>query len=694
LPWRLPSPLCCIVYRIGLAIATLCPLPLVAGFSFQRGPGFDTTPAQAINEVPHGVLDSRALLERNHFSGASISPDGRAFAYVITQMDTRTNKYRTAFVLGSIAEPLAAKVIATAGRPAWFYVGQYLAIDPQWSPDSKTVSLIRIMNDASQVWAADVGTRRLRQLTNSPDDVLCHVWLPGSREIGIEVRKNGRNTLGPSRDAPFRWTDTMMAKASIPFLDRAEETHPRSEFLVVDSIRGASRAPSDIERRFVDSRCERPFRDVSSSLNVLTSRDGKVTAKIQRIPNRTRYPDANIKITDSHTGGEIASFGPGKYAELVGWSKDDKHLVFLLSLRFGEKHVFVFDSDKRAIRQISGNSELTLFHNCSLAQQAAIALCWAESPDVLTQLVAVHLDSGRIRPIANPNRALQDAVKAGYRLERRVWRSSAGEIFEWFLMVPLVERPVSGYPTVIATYYFGNEFITSRGEEVPLQVLTRLGFAVVCLSVIPQRTKDSSFADALRDWDAPLEAMQAIVEGLSGERLVDAHRVGIIGLSYGAELVEHAISRSKLFAAASSGGGGSHDPPFLATIFLEKEVWPLYGFPGIWWDEGVGLEKWRTYSPMMRAADIETPLLIQAADREALNTVPMYSQLRRFSRPVEFWVFPDERHVKWWPKNKLSANERNIAWFEFWLMDRCQPTPEDSSQCERWRELRNGWRRH
>jgi dipeptidyl aminopeptidase/acylaminoacyl peptidase len=245
------------------------------------------------------------------------------------------------------------------------------------------------------------------------------------------------------------------------------------------------------------------------------------------------------------------------------------------------------------------------------------------------------------------------------------------------------ERGISSAAAILA----GSDWreVSRGGEEAPLQVLAQRGFVVICLDVPSRRTEKSSFDEAIRDWDAPLEAMQAMADDLSAEGLIDRTRLGILGSSFGAELVDHAISRSLLFAAAAAAGGGSHDPAFLP--YAESTSLALYGFPGVWWDEGATLDKWRAFSPMLRAKQISTPLLIQVADRESMMPLPAFKQLQRYEKPVEMWVFPDERHVKWWPRNKLSANERNLAWFEFWLMGRCVTTPGRSEGCERWKLL-------
>nr|WP_285236604.1 prolyl oligopeptidase family serine peptidase [Sphingobium sp. BHU LFT2] len=77
---------------------------------------------------------------------------------------------------------------------------------------------------------------------------------------------------------------------------------------------------------------------------------------------------------------------------------------------------------------------------------------------------------------------------------------------------------------------------------------------------------------------------------------------------------------------------------------------------------------WRPYALSVNAARIDTPILMQLADSEYLYALETIHALEGEGKPVEAYIFPDERHIKWQPAHRLAIYERNLAWFERWLM--------------------------
>lgn len=62
------------------------------------------------------------------------------------------------------------------------------------------------------------------------------------------------------------------------------------------------------------------------------------------------------------------------------------------------------------------------------------------------------------------------------------------------------------------------------------------------------------------------------------------------------------------------------------------------------------------------------PLLMQQSDDELRGAVSSYTALEQAGKPVALYVFPNEHHVKWQPAHRLAAYERNLRWFDFWLL--------------------------
>jgi dipeptidyl aminopeptidase/acylaminoacyl peptidase len=113
--------------------------------------------------------------------------------------------------------------------------------------------------------------------------------------------------------------------------------------------------------------------------------------------------------------------------------------------------------------------------------------------------------------------------------------------------------------------------------------------------------------------------MRVAVEQLTKMGIVESSKVGITGLSHGAEMVDYGISHTDLFHAAISNGGGARDPTFFYLgIKLWREIFADWGLDG--WPEGQSSSKWHRLSPLLNANRIEAPLLENVADKEYHRT--------------------------------------------------------------------------
>ena len=54
----------------------------------------------------------------------------------------------------------------------------------------------------------------------------------------------------------------------------------------------------------------------------------------------------------------------------------------------------------------------------------------------------------------------------------------------------------------------------------------------------------------------------------------------------------------------------------------------------------------------------------------------------------DIYVFPDEPHIKFQPRHKLTAYERNLDWFRFWLQGYEDPDALKAAQYRSWRRMK------
>jgi hypothetical protein len=96
---------------------------------------------------------------------------------------------------------------------------------------------------------------------------------------------------------------------------------------------------------------------------------------------------------------------------------------------------------------------------------------------------------------------------------------------------------------------------------------------------------------------------------------------------------------------------------------------------------------WRPVSLLLNVDRVKVPILIQNTDSEYMGGLDVVETFRHRGRPIELHVFEDETHVKWQPAHREAIYERNVEWFEFWLMNRVNCTAGRAAQYERWKAM-------
>jgi dipeptidyl aminopeptidase/acylaminoacyl peptidase len=233
------------------------------------------------------------------------------------------------------------------------------------------------------------------------------------------------------------------------------------------------------------------------------------------------------------------------------------------------------------------------------------------------------------------------------------------------------------------------------GNEYPIHLLAERGLCVLSVDRPENRLAYAQLdhPEAMRllhhdgrDHKSVLTALEAAVEQLTERGWIDPKRVGISGLSDGADKGTYAISHStKIHFAAAAVSGAGNDPVihyYGGPQYRDKDSLRI-GDPF-----GDAQAAWRELSPMLNASRIEAPLLIQASDFEYSLAVPLFLTLKEAGKPVELIVYPQERHLKTQPVHRLRVYQRNVDWFGFWLSGREDPDPDKREQYLRWRALR------
>jgi dipeptidyl aminopeptidase/acylaminoacyl peptidase len=166
--------------------------------------------------------------------------------------------------------------------------------------------------------------------------------------------------------------------------------------------------------------------------------------------------------------------------------------------------------------------------------------------------------------------------------------------------------------------------------------------------------------------------VEAVVAGLVKEGLVDARRVGVMGLSYGGFLTQWLAGTSTSFAAAVAENGVANQAATWGTSYFGVHYNRRARLGDPLSEEGYD-QLWRT-SPLRNAANVHIPLLmLQAEDDQicpASDNIQLFTALKVLGREVEMILYPDEHHeMKNYgrPDRRIDRMERILDWFGRYL---------------------------
>lgn len=605
-------------------------------------------------------------------------------AFVLVQALAATNSYRTGLFVVSTTTKEPITELGTAGPPEFDSSGQLLSVPPQWSPDSKYITSCLVFNGVRQIarWSRDGGPPQ--QLTQSAHDVQAYEWGKNSGEI--IYRTMAPIDLGAVRASAqmgLVFDGAIRASRAKPVTDLIRERQTRrTEWwkYEVDTNETHRLTPGEIQAQQSVQDFPQTEKDVYLAKR---SPDGKAVAYIRRLqrPQDFKYYGWSLNYQDS--GGRKRTLVPAtnEFISDVRWSSTGKGIYFA---KASDRLAGLFEVSALggSVKQVSPS--LDQLSNFSFDSNEKLVACISESTTRPPNIAILQLSDGDISNLTDLNPEFHGlALSAPTRLD---WSNKYGDRSFGYLFKPSDVGSGKRYPLIITTYSAGGFLSGATGDEVPIQVFASNGFLVLAFNAPDRRPAiPGDFRTQMLTWYSPLSSLEVIVRRLVQEGLVDPKRVGLTGLSYGAEITQFAITHSSIFAAAATGGWSARDPIF---YYLTYDGWRrifkdwMGGAP-----EGTNSRKWKELSPALNVTKLTSPLLVQAAETEYLSGLQFYNALKEHQVPVELIVYPNEGHIKNQPAHKLIVYERNLAWFKFWLLE--DHKTQKTSWFKEWSERRD-----
>jgi len=528
-----------------------------------------------------------------------------------------------------------------------------------------------------------------RAVTHAASDVEDFTWLPDSRSIAYFTRPGREEAKRKiAREAKSGW---LYDKSILPM--QSWEPQPWAKDLVrhgfvVELTRGEVRPASSAEEQAINPPppAGAPFE--------LTA--GHANGSLAWTAPAGEHPASKRKVWAKLPGGRDitckAAGCEGRISRLF-WEQGGKSVVFLSREGWNDEEYVLrrwVPSSNRLTTILRTKDALT---GCIFAGDELI--CGRENAATPRRIMGVNLASGRSRLIFDPNPEFAQ-LRLG-KVTRLRFSNDRGYPAWGDLVLPPDYDGKSKLPLVVVQYQSDGFLRGGIGDDYPVFPMAAKGLAVLSFDRPPSvggedpsvTTWEQFRASNRRDWAGRRSILPAVENGLDAAiatGAIDPDRIGISGLSDGASTIEFALINSRRFKAAAMST--------CCDDLLTQTV--LGGFA--WGDENRrgGMppsvdndrEYWKPISLSINARKIDTPILMQVADREASLGLPAIGALAEADKPVEVFVFPNEYHNKWQPAHRLSVYDRSIDWFNFWLRGYEDPAPGKRDQYARWHDLR------
>jgi dipeptidyl aminopeptidase/acylaminoacyl peptidase len=604
-----------------------------------------------------------------------VSPDGTRVAFVVTEVDSEDDRYRSRIW------------IATGDEVRSFTVGER-DTSPCWSPDGSRLAFLRWRDRIAQLATIEVDGGEAQVLTDFPLGVFGEPeWAPSGSSVAVvgtdwregwadldedeRQRRPRRMTRRDYRADGFGWRHDR--SRFVYLVDPDGATEPRRLTSGTEDELGPVWSPDGTEIAFLSDTSPRPGFDPDTDIRVASVEDGSTRPGGPRgLWSAVGYrPDGVLHGLGSLSGEFPDLAGLWRFEpETVCVSAGHPRSIFSFTvgsprLRFAGSRAIVSDIDGGAAGVIAidpGGEVTELWTERDLVtgfdlREGTLALVSStvDSPGrvVIRQgdEATVHADFG-------------GSVPGAVEPEHFVIDGPACLLDVWVYLPPGEEKVplllnIHGGPASQYGWGYFDEF----------QVYAAAGYGVVATNPRGSGGGDREFLRAVtgEGWGTvDVEDVDAAVAAaLERHPRLDRNRMGVMGGSYGGFLTAWLIAHQDRWSAAIVERALLNWPSFGGTSDIGGWFGDSYlGEPGLFWDR----------SPLRVADRVRTPTLIIHSEQDYRCPIEQaeqyFDELLRNEVPTEFVRFPGEGHElsrKGRPRHREERFEIILEWLERWL---------------------------
>ncbi len=682
-----------------------------------------TLPAQttAMTLSPHSMtVDDLARFQ--DVMGPVVSPDGQWVAYTVSTIETKTDKRVTDLWMVSWNGKEDVR-LTWAGDVDEDDDDLTSSGAPRWSPDGKYISFLagrKGTAKGSQVWVLDRRGGEAHQLTDVKGHLSAYVWAPDGKSLLLSI--------SPDEEAE--------AAAKKPGEDKEKET-PKP--IVLDryhfkqDVEGYLRDNEHTQLYLWDiatKKLEKLTTDKNyDESNPVWSPDG---TRIAYVSNHDPDPDRSIN-TDVWVVDAKANSTPkrlttydGPDGGRIAWSPDSKWIAFnegdpLKLWQYSEDKLGIVAADGSAAPRIltealdrgvsspvfspDGKSIKVVVEDDRDDYPASVDVATGQvhrlvsEPGVTRGINAVDgqsavvwtsekqpgevyaLENGTLRRLTHHNDEEIASLKLAETRDVKAVEKDGTEV-HGLLTMPVGWQPGTKAPMLLYIHG-GPNGQDDHGFDLHRQLFAAHGYAELNVNYRGSSGRGSAYQKAIAaDWgDHEVQDLQAMVDEVVQEGLVDPDRMGVGGWSYGGILTDYTIASTNRFKAASSGAGVGNP---IGLYGIDEYILQYDNELGPPWKN---LQKYiQVGYPFLHADRIHTPTLFMGGTSDF--NVPlnggeqMYEALKSLNVPAELIVYPGQFHGFTRPSFIRDRYERWFGWYDKWVLGKNPPPSVPAASAE------------
>ena len=280
----------------------------------------------------------------------------------------------------------------------------------------------------------------------------------------------------------------------------------------------------------------------------------------------------------------------------------------------------------------------------------------------------VHaIEGGVVRKLTSHNDALLAELDLG-ATEEVGFKAKDGNEVHALLTKPAKFQQGTKYPMILFIHGGPNSQDDHR-FNFDRQFYAANGYLVLQVNYRGSAGRGQSYSAAISaDWgNKEVVDLTAGVDHMVSTGMADPDRLAVGGWSYGGILTDYMIASSTRFKAAISGAGTAFTLSYYGAdqyiLQYDNEIGP----PWKNFDRYVKLAY-----PLLHADRIKTPTMFQGGDKDFNVPIAggeqMYQALRSLGVDTKLVIYPGENHGIARPSFQRDRMQRNIDWYNKYLM--------------------------